>query len=656
MLRRTLPVDIRTTLNQLPKTLFETYEHALLAIDEEKRRYAQRLFQCLAVSIRPLRVEELADILAVHFDAGALAEFNPKWRLGDNAEEAVLSVCTNLVSVVKVDGSQVVQFSHLSVKEFLTSTHLATAGEELSPYHIIPHLAHAILAQASLGVLLKLDDHIDRDGVKKFPLASYAARHWVDHGQFENVSLTIQNAMERLFNPQKPHFSAWIWTYDMDDPWRGTMPTTNPERPQAVPLYYAILCGFRGLIEHLIDRYPGDIGVKGGSYDRPLFAALIKEDIDTTLSLLQRGVNVNFLDKRGISPLHRASQGGRIDIVQLLLEHNADVNIVNEKGDNPLLWASVVGDIGVIRLLLQWQADVNLQNKSGHSPLHGAAQSGHTDVIQFLIESGAHVDAYSVDGWTALKLASHSGHVKVAELLVQYGADVANVGCRDGGWTPLHLASREGHIKVAELLIQSGEAVSSCTDWGETPLHSASNGGHVDIAELLIQHGADLDSRDRHGWTALGFASDKGHVKLAELLIQNGADVGSRNDNGSTSLHLAALNGHLNMVKFLLECGADCNIRTTNDKKPLDLAFDNGRFEVANLLSRMTSQDGVDLTSPANNPQNQHPDTTHLPQPRGEEVVSSPDKQPSVCSASENGQIGILRSFLDRGSDVDEMG
>src|ERR1700677_2468497 len=73
---RTLPASIRKILNDLPKTLDETYSRTLLGIDEEKREYAQRLFRCLMVSIRPLRVEELAEVLAIHFDEAATPRFN----------------------------------------------------------------------------------------------------------------------------------------------------------------------------------------------------------------------------------------------------------------------------------------------------------------------------------------------------------------------------------------------------------------------------------------------------------------------------------------------------------------------------------------------------------------------------------------------------
>ncbi len=154
--------------------------------------------------------------------------------------------------IVDRGGHRVVQFSHFSVKEYLTSERLAAAKERLSYYHILPEPAHTILAHASLSVLLHLDDEIDRDTIARFPLAPYAARHWVDHAQFRNVSSHIGEVMKRLFNPAKPHFVAWVWQYDIDRYWAERMPTMHPTEPEAVPLYNAPLCGFVGLAEHLI--------------------------------------------------------------------------------------------------------------------------------------------------------------------------------------------------------------------------------------------------------------------------------------------------------------------------------------------------------------------------------------------------------------------
>ena len=629
VLRWILPMDIRGSLDSMPKTLDETYERALLAISGEMRQYAQRLFQCLAVSIRPLRVEELADILAVRFDAGALPQFNPNWRLG-NAEEAVLSVCSNLISVIDVDGSQVVQFSHFSVQEFLTSDRLATAMEDLSGYHIIPCSAHTILAQASLSVLLHLGDHIDREGVKDFPLSGYAAQHWVDHGQFDGVSSAIQVAMELLFNPDKPHFRSWVWIYDVDDPRRGEMPTTHPERPQATPLYYAVLCGFRPLIEHLLASYPGDIDARGGYYGSPLHAAFVKDGIDIALSLLQRGADVNVLEKSGTSPLHRASRSGRIDIMQLLLKNNADVNLRNTFGNTPLRLASFAGEVEASRLLLQWGADANTLDEEGFSPLHRAARNGHLDVVRLLIESSADIGSRNKVCRTPLHSASFRGHAHISELFIQHGADVDPLD--NDGWTPLQLALQEGHVKTAELLIQHGADVGSRNNSGRRSLHSATFCGRSHIVELLIQQGADVGSHGDDGWTPSHMASQ-------------------------SPLHLAALEGSLDTVKYLPGCGADRrDIRDDNNRTPLDLASDNEKLDVTNFLSRsaVTHDEEANPTMLSIIPQNQRLDVVQSLRRHGGDVESSADEQPSLYTASRNGQVGVLRLLLNQGSDIEE--
>ena len=251
-LRRCFPSTIRRALDELPETLDETYERTLLGIEKEKREFAHRLFQCLIVAIRPLRVHELAEIIAIRFDAGQFPQYDTDWR-SEDAQEAVLSACSSLIMIVDVDGSLVVQFSHFSVKEFLTSDRLAkSTTEHLSRYHVVLEPAHAVLAQASLSVLLHLGDRVDRDNIGNFPFAQYAARYWVDHGQFGNVSLSIRDAMEQLFDLNEPSFATWIWVYDIDYPFRPHMFEARPAQPEAVPLYYAALCGFHGPIERLI--------------------------------------------------------------------------------------------------------------------------------------------------------------------------------------------------------------------------------------------------------------------------------------------------------------------------------------------------------------------------------------------------------------------
>ena len=80
-LRHCLPPSVRCTLDELPESLDETYERVLKEIKKPNRNNARRLLQCLVVAVRPLNVEELAEVLAVDFDdAGGIPKLNPNWR------------------------------------------------------------------------------------------------------------------------------------------------------------------------------------------------------------------------------------------------------------------------------------------------------------------------------------------------------------------------------------------------------------------------------------------------------------------------------------------------------------------------------------------------------------------------------------------------
>jgi hypothetical protein len=120
---------------------------------------AHRLLRCLTVAVRPLRVAELVEVLAVDFGTsrGATSNLNTDWRWEDE-EEAVLSTCSSLISVVDEYGRQVVQSSHFSVKEFLTSSRIAGSSADVSRFHILLKPPHMILAKACQGVLVRLGE------------------------------------------------------------------------------------------------------------------------------------------------------------------------------------------------------------------------------------------------------------------------------------------------------------------------------------------------------------------------------------------------------------------------------------------------------------------------------------------------------------------
>ena len=156
-----------------------------------------------------------------------------------------------------------------------------------------------MLAQACLAVLLQLGDHIEEDSItKSSSLAKYAARYWAMHAWSGGVSLCLQKAMEYLFDPDKPHFVAWLQIYNVDTepkPESSLYLFTFYHNPSTVtsPLYYAAFCGLKELVDHLFIKHPWSLYNPVGFWVTPLVAALAEGHPHVAKFLYDRGAQVN---------------------------------------------------------------------------------------------------------------------------------------------------------------------------------------------------------------------------------------------------------------------------------------------------------------------------------------------------------------------------
>ena len=432
VLRDCLPPSVRRTLDELPESLDETYERILKEIKKPNRDHAKRLLSCLVAAVRPLQVEELAEVLAVDYeDEEGIPRLNPNWRWEDQ-EQALLTSCSSLIAVVESDGSRVVQFSHFSVREYLTSDRLTASSGDVLRYHIAPEPAHTILGQACMSALLRSDDPIEPNGVKtRSQLAGYAARHWVTHAQYENVSSYLRKAMEYLFDLDKPYFSAWRDLYDIDI--RTTAGSVFSlfngfSKSGAAPLYYAALCGFQDLVEHLILKYPEHVDARGGRYVTPLVAALAGEHFRTARILYDNGADPNVRGNFKSTALHSAAYYGRLQMVWVLLGFKADVNARDTDNWTPLYSLSDGSQFSnssqshanVARVLLEHGADVNACSNRQVTPLHLGVRRKNVDLVRVLLEHGASLDAEDEHGETPLQAVSDSDP-DIIKLLSEHG-------------------------------------------------------------------------------------------------------------------------------------------------------------------------------------------------------------------------------------------
>ena len=479
-LRQCLPPSVRRTLDELPESLDETYERVLREIRKPNRDHARRVLQCLVVAVRPLEVKELAEVLAVDFDdAEGIPKLKPDWRWEDE-EQALLTSCSSLIMTVETEDLRVVQFSHFSVKEYLTSERLAISSGYVSRYHIDLEPAHIILAQACMGILLRSHDRVeDNDVMKRSPLAGYAAEHWVSHARFERVSAFLRKPMEYLFDPDKPYFAAWVQLHDMDtSPKQPFRIYATLEKSGGTSLYYAALCGLQDTVEHLVVKYPQHVNTSGGLYRAPLVAALAGRHFQTARHLLHNGAHIDIHDDNGVTPLLEAAWYGDLEMVQLLLDYEADPNVGD--GNN---WISMhyvpqgcqsfglldhgpqmLGDVA--RLLLEHGVDVNAQTNTGLFPLHVAAEWKTVEVVRVLLEHDANIGAKDNEGRTPLHVAveprpsygeehgTAKDRLEVVRALLEYGA---NAGAEDNeGRTPFQIASAKGDNAIMNLLSEHG--------------------------------------------------------------------------------------------------------------------------------------------------------------------------------------------------------
>ena len=112
-----------------------------------------------------------------------------------------------------------------------------------------------------------------------------------------------------------------------------------------------------------------------------LHIAAERRDVVWLVYLLNRGANPNIADRRGVTPLMRASQLGFYEGLQHLVTAGARVDIANSTGETPLILAVHRRDTAMMRVLLKAGADPDRTDNSGRSARDYAALEGKDSLV-----------------------------------------------------------------------------------------------------------------------------------------------------------------------------------------------------------------------------------------------------------------------------------
>ena len=417
-----------------------------------------------------------------------------------------------------------------------------------------------------------LDEYSDEQSVNVSPLARYAASHWVAHGQFEDVASRVKDGMLTLFNPNKPHLATWLNIYNIDPrALLGSPPMGIPN-----PLYYAALCGFRDLVEHLVTDYPQLVNTIGGEFATPLLAALSRKHIWIAEFLLQHGGKVDVPGTDGDTPLSKAITTFQEHAVPFLLKNGADVNNQNDHLYTPLHYAASYAYLEESQMMLDRGANVNSRDDIGRIPLHwlledapyfgGVSQVPH--VTRLFLEHGADVNARDHEHNTpllqALELEPDLYLDDISRMLLEHGAE-PNVRNKNGK-TPLQIVLGRKYYS------KENDAEDLVT------------------ANLLVEHGADVNAQDKDHTSPLLLAMQRGMYEMTRILLSHGADPNVKNDNGQGPLHLLLSEGDsshqddiIGLVQLLLDCGIDVDAEDKDHNTPLLLAVDRHMNNIAQI-------------------------------------------------------------------------
>ncbi|KAH6675716.1 ankyrin repeat-containing domain protein, partial [Halenospora varia] len=295
------------------------------------------------------------------------------------------------------------------------------------------------------------------------------------------------------------------------------------------PLLWA-LQGRHQTVAVLLIESGADVDVADDNGRPPIIYALEAGNIDFGKLLLNAGADVNASFSFDVKVPHRRSllfwsiMRGYAMFAELLLTHGADTNTEDTETERtPLAKAIEQEREDIVRLLLVHGANPNFLGGSDRSPLSRACECGHNAIVLMLLDAGGNINSVDASGWTPLSWAIQKGLLLVTDLLLQKGADFNSTD--QSGNTPLSKAVRNGHDRILQLFLNRGGDPNAVDNSRQTLLSLAARNGHLAVMRVLLGRSAKVESKDFLGQSPLIWASREGQAVAAKLLLENKANV-----------------------------------------------------------------------------------------------------------------------------------
>jgi ankyrin repeat protein len=346
----------------------------------------------------------------------------------------------------------------------------------------------------------------------------------------------------------------------------------------------------------------------------------------------------------GETALHKATEGGHLNVMTALLDAGANADAVRADGVRPInlalrllganplyagalagvllgrgaayniYLAAVLGDHEYVREALARDSTLaNFEDTSHWRPLSAAARRNDLEMVRLLLDHGANpsLPEEGAPLGQPLWIAVYQKQPEMAKLLLEQGANpntapessgsalfqarhdpdltllLIEYGAKaqPGQMDELGKLICDNALAEVEKLLQEPGALDhqETAFWGEGILSRPANDRHREMIELLISHGARVP--DVSKWGRYYYFK---HYDIAALLLDNGMNPNHMNWHHVPLLHDMAQQGDIPKARLLLDHGADIDaVDEEYRSTALGLAARWGKREmVAFLLER----------------------------------------------------------------------
>lgn len=286
----------------------------------------------------------------------------------------------------------------------------------------------------------------------------------------------------------------------------------------------------------------------GDNSSKDIIDAVMRNDCKFIINYYKLGNDINVLDERKETLLHKASRNNNYEVVDLLISLGVSVDSLNINGDTALHFAVKLKNNDIALKLILDGANVNVQNKKMVAPLHLASTNCDLNIINILINHGARINITDENGLHPIHYAVKSGDIKTIKSLLELGSSLFATDLRKN--SILHYACESGNDELVSYLLTKIKMTDFKNIYGQTALHLASINCTIKSIKSLIDLGYHLEIKDNNGDTPYDLALNNNKEENADFINKYLNSSEYREHFAKYVLHNAVCN---NNYQYVLE-------------------------------------------------------------------------------------------------------